>query len=400
MARCLSFTGFADFLYQSFFSYSGLRSVKTDLGDGTIMHCWVPKTLKPLKPNLLLVHGFSANAPPPPTAVQHIRVRSGLLRRFDDGSAGSGRGVPGAVHDGADGGARRGEDEPGGDQLRRVRGVQHGGAVPRCGGERDDDIMQQQSVILAEEAVKIQFVGDKMIYLLSVKHEGLLLFKFLDFVDDSEGFNVEVMDDEDNYTKDGTVDYQNWPANMKKTGTWKACPYILENLIFSAMYGQMGNLFLLQAEYMDTWVGASKIKIPEASLSIFDTISVIFWVPVYDRYIIPLTRKFTGHKKWAHSTAVHGDGPLHIDLPHDIRRCFGNHQAQHSIGTPRNLDNSPMAKPGMTLEDFLAKAGTGNEEDVRVPTAVMTMTPTETVPAVSAFGMETVMMNPARSRDE
>ncbi|GFP98702.1 uncharacterized protein mb2734 [Phtheirospermum japonicum] len=62
MARCLSFTGSADFLYRSFFSYSGLRSVKTDLGDGTIMHCWVPKTLKPLKPNLLLVHGFGANA--------------------------------------------------------------------------------------------------------------------------------------------------------------------------------------------------------------------------------------------------------------------------------------------------------------------------------------------------
>ncbi|GFP87099.1 g-box-binding factor 4 [Phtheirospermum japonicum] len=53
------------------------------------------------------------------------------------------------------------------------------------------------------------------------------------------------------------------------------------------------------------------------------------------------------------------------------------------------------AEPGMTLEDFLAKAGAGNEEDVRVPTAVMTMTPAASVPAVSAFGMETVMMNPA-----
>ncbi|GER30063.1 alpha/beta-Hydrolases superfamily protein [Striga asiatica] len=63
MARCLSFTGSADFLYRSFFSYSGLRSVKTDLHDGgTVMHCWVPKSHKPAKPNLLLVHGFGANA--------------------------------------------------------------------------------------------------------------------------------------------------------------------------------------------------------------------------------------------------------------------------------------------------------------------------------------------------
>ncbi|XP_073122739.1 uncharacterized protein [Henckelia pumila] len=62
MARCLSFTGSADWLYRSFFSYSGLRSVKTNLEEGTIMHCWVPKSHKKSKPNLLLVHGFGANA--------------------------------------------------------------------------------------------------------------------------------------------------------------------------------------------------------------------------------------------------------------------------------------------------------------------------------------------------
>ncbi|KAI3448295.1 hypothetical protein Pfo_004960 [Paulownia fortunei] len=50
------------------------------------------------------------------------------------------------------------------------------------------------------------------------------------------------------------------------------------------------------------------------------------------------------------------------------------------------------AEPAMTLEDFLAKAGAANEEDVRVP-AVVTMDPTATT--VGAYGMETVMMNPA-----
>lgn len=47
---------------------------------------------------------------------------------------------------------------------------------------------------------------------------------------------------------------------------------------------------------MDTRVGNSNFRIPPASLSIFDTLSVIFWVPVYDRIIVPITRKFTGHK--------------------------------------------------------------------------------------------------------
>ncbi|KAL6517637.1 hypothetical protein OROMI_033338 [Orobanche minor] len=78
MARCLSFTGSADFLYRSFFSYSGLRSVKTDLHDGTVMHCWVPKSLKPSRPNLVLVHGFGANA-----MWQYGELLRHLLPRFN-----------------------------------------------------------------------------------------------------------------------------------------------------------------------------------------------------------------------------------------------------------------------------------------------------------------------------
>ncbi|EOY07286.1 Peptide transporter 1 [Theobroma cacao] len=58
---------------------------------------------------------------------------------------------------------------------------------------------------------------------------------------------------------------------------------------------QMGTLFVLQGNTMDLHMGGS-FEIPSASLSLFDTISVIFWVPVYDRFIVPLARKFTGHK--------------------------------------------------------------------------------------------------------
>ncbi|EYU45754.1 hypothetical protein ABFS82_14G072000 [Erythranthe guttata] len=76
----------------------------------------------------------------------------------------------------------------------------------------------------------------------------------------------------------------------------KLLPVWATGIIFSAVYGQMGNLFLLQAEYMNTRLGNTTFKIPEASLSIFDTLSVIVWVPIYDQLIIPITRKFTGHK--------------------------------------------------------------------------------------------------------
>ncbi|GAB2299872.1 hypothetical protein Dimus_033923 [Dionaea muscipula] len=101
---------------------------------------------------------------------------------------------------------------------------------------------------------------------------------------------------------------------VKGTGTvdsWRLCtvtqveelksilrllPIWATGIIFSAVYSQMGTLFVLQANTMDLNVGSSSFQIPAASLSIFDTLSVLFWVPVYDRIIIPIVRRFTGHR--------------------------------------------------------------------------------------------------------
>ncbi|XP_031113776.1 protein NRT1/ PTR FAMILY 8.2-like [Ipomoea triloba] len=71
-------------------------------------------------------------------------------------------------------------------------------------------------------------------------------------------------------------------------------PIWATGIIFSTVYGQMSTQFVSQAEGMNTWVGG--FQIPEASLSVFDTLSVIVWVPIYDRLIVPMARKFTGHK--------------------------------------------------------------------------------------------------------
>ncbi|WOH08115.1 hypothetical protein DCAR_0727552 [Daucus carota subsp. sativus] len=42
-----------------------------------------------------------------------------------------------------------------------------------------------------------------------------------------------VAQEEDIYTKDGTTDYRHKPAVKSKTGTWKACPYILDDAMRS-----------------------------------------------------------------------------------------------------------------------------------------------------------------------
>lgn len=62
LSKCFSFTASCDWFYRHSFSNAGLRSVTTDLGEGTVVHCWVPKIPNESKPNLLLVHGFGANA--------------------------------------------------------------------------------------------------------------------------------------------------------------------------------------------------------------------------------------------------------------------------------------------------------------------------------------------------
>ncbi|MCL7040941.1 hypothetical protein MKW94_006227 [Papaver nudicaule] len=71
-------------------------------------------------------------------------------------------------------------------------------------------------------------------------------------------------------------------------------PIWATGIVFAAVYSQMSTMYVLQGNTMDPHLGS--FKIPSASLSIFDTISVIIWVPVYDRLIVPVARKFTGHK--------------------------------------------------------------------------------------------------------
>ncbi|OAY29380.1 protein NRT1/ PTR FAMILY 8.3 [Manihot esculenta] len=69
-------------------------------------------------------------------------------------------------------------------------------------------------------------------------------------------------------------------------------PIWATGIVFSAVYAQMSTMFVEQGMLMDTTIGS--FTIPPASLSTFDVISVICWVPIYDGIIVPIARKFTG----------------------------------------------------------------------------------------------------------
>ncbi|KAL6616563.1 hypothetical protein ACP70R_038833 [Stipagrostis hirtigluma subsp. patula] len=72
-------------------------------------------------------------------------------------------------------------------------------------------------------------------------------------------------------------------------------PVWATGIIFSAAYSQMSTTFILQGDTLDPYVGG--FRVPAAVLSVFDTLSVMLWVPLYDRVIVPLARRATGHER-------------------------------------------------------------------------------------------------------
>lgn len=73
-------------------------------------------------------------------------------------------------------------------------------------------------------------------------------------------------------------------------------PIWASGIVFAAVYSQMSTMFVLQGNTLDQSMGP-RFKIPSATLSMVDTISVIVWVPVYDRAIVPLVRSYTGRPR-------------------------------------------------------------------------------------------------------
>ncbi|CAN6307376.1 unnamed protein product, partial [Urochloa humidicola] len=94
------------------------------------------------------------------------------------------------------------------------------------------------------------------------------------------------------------------------TDPWKLCtvtqveelkilirmfPIWATTIIFGAVFAQISSMFIEQGMVLDKSIGS--FNIPPASLSIFDEISVFIWVPLYDRILMPIARKFTRREK-------------------------------------------------------------------------------------------------------
>nr|GEY70396.1 protein NRT1/ PTR FAMILY 8.2-like [Tanacetum cinerariifolium] len=71
---------------------------------------------------------------------------------------------------------------------------------------------------------------------------------------------------------------------------FRLLPMWATGITYSTVHSQLGSLFVLQGSTLHPRIGSSGFEIPPASLSMFDTISILFWVPVYDRVIFHVAR--------------------------------------------------------------------------------------------------------------
>ena len=98
---------------------------------------------------------------------------------------------------------------------------------------------------------------------------------------------------------------------MLKPNPWRLCPVThveevkllirmlpiwVTNLVFSAVFAQVGTLFLNQGTTMDRRMGPH-FEIPAACFPFFITLTICILLPLYDKYFVSFARRFSGNER-------------------------------------------------------------------------------------------------------
>ncbi|OEL34146.1 Protein NRT1/ PTR FAMILY 8.3 [Dichanthelium oligosanthes] len=121
-------------------------------------------------------------------------------------------------------------------------------------------------------------------------------------------------------------------------------PIWTTGIVFFAVLAQFSSTFLEQGRSMNKHVGA--FAVPPASLASFDAVSVLIWVPVYDRVLIPAARRLTGNVRALSELQRFGTGLLLAVLvmvtaalveTRRLASAHGEGQSQHPVAGPAVL---------------------------------------------------------------
>eukprot|EP00249_Psilotum_nudum_P010623 c22655_g1_i1 orf=158-2101(-) len=73
-------------------------------------------------------------------------------------------------------------------------------------------------------------------------------------------------------------------------------PIWASGILLVTASAQQGTFAVLQAKTMDRRIGSS-FQIPAGSMTVFSILALLITVPIYDRFIMPLGRRLTGHTR-------------------------------------------------------------------------------------------------------
>jgi peptide/histidine transporter 3/4 len=73
----------------------------------------------------------------------------------------------------------------------------------------------------------------------------------------------------------------------------RVVPIWAAGIIYFVSLTQMGTYAIFQALQLDRRLGRSGFKIPAASYTVYNMLSLTIWIPIYDRIIVPFLRKRT-----------------------------------------------------------------------------------------------------------
>ncbi|CAL4972912.1 unnamed protein product [Urochloa decumbens] len=98
--------------------------------------------------------------------------------------------------------------------------------------------------------------------------------------------------------KDDSTRTERLVAGQREDGLIvKLLPIWLTSIVFAAIFSQVSTLFTKQASTLDRRLGTSStgLVVPPAALQCLTNITFIVMLPLYDRVIVPLARRLTGH---------------------------------------------------------------------------------------------------------
>ncbi|XP_066367045.1 protein NRT1/ PTR FAMILY 5.10-like [Miscanthus floridulus] len=102
------------------------------------------------------------------------------------------------------------------------------------------------------------------------------------------GFSAGVVDEEQAAVSNNAGLVKEAKAIIRLFPIWATC------LLYAVAFSQSSTFFTKQAATLDRRVGRHGLQVPPAALQSFISITIVVFIPIYDRVLVPVSRRYSG----------------------------------------------------------------------------------------------------------